>query len=55
MAHQRTERDKAWHQQRVVVWGRDIHRTPAGTNAGCVNLGELFTRAAIQGDQKDTR
>jgi hypothetical protein len=35
-------------QRRVVVWGCDIHRTPAGTECqGCADQGELFTWADI--------
>jgi hypothetical protein len=52
-----TERDRA-HQQRrrVVVWGCDIHRTPAGTECqGCADQGELLTRSEICSDRRNTR
>lgn len=52
-----TERDRARQQQRrVVVWGCDIHRTPAGTECqGCTDQGELITWDDIRGDRRDTR
>jgi hypothetical protein len=48
MGEQRTERHRARQQRRIMVWGCDIHRTPAGTECqGCAHQGELFTRADI--------
>lgn len=45
MGDDTTERDRAPHQRcRVVVWGCDIHSTPAGQNCqGCADQGELFS------------
>jgi hypothetical protein len=45
MGVQWTERERArQHRWRVVVWGWEIHRTPAGTEyRGCADQGELFT------------
>ncbi|MGH3777965.1 MAG: hypothetical protein ACRDRR_19905 [Pseudonocardiaceae bacterium] len=52
-----TDRDKARQQQRrVVVWGCNIHRTPAGTQCqGCADQGELLTRDEVYRDRRRQR
>ena len=35
-------------QRRIVIWGCDTHRTPAGeTCQGCLDQGDLFDRADV--------
>lgn len=42
--------------RRVVVWGCDIHQTPAGeTCQGCYDQGELFSRADASTSTRRTR
>ncbi len=52
-----TQRDRARRQhRRVVMWGCDIHRTPAGTECqGCADQDELLTWDDIRGERRDTR
>lgn len=49
-----TERERARQQhRRVVVWGCDIHRTPAGQECqGCAHQGELLTWDDIHGERR---
>jgi hypothetical protein len=49
MSDSRTERYEARQRERTaVVWGCEIHRTPAGENCrGCADQGDLFSRNEV--------